>query len=77
MRTITYTETHCADCEFHKSQMVRSGRHPQYLHYCQHPKFENLRGFAGIIPAGELIGGRDIVPQWCPLTQADKEESRT
>lgn len=70
MKTYTYTETHCADCEYHKSVMVRHVRigENEYAHYCQHPSSLTEFEATGTMDLrGRWIGSKDIVPDWCPL----------
>ena len=79
MKTITYTETHCADCQFHKAILwkhVRVGKNT-YHHYCQHPQSltDSERSFLSNM-SGRWIGEKDIVPDWCPLLPQNKEEGR-
>lgn len=59
----------CSDCVYHKSQLWRSGRDPEYTHNCMHPdSMKQYRGHLG------NLNGSAVTPDWCPvLLQAKKQ----
>lgn len=65
-----YSETHCADCPFHVSQMVMHVRmgNNVYRHTCKHPTWSEWE----LRDGGRQIGKDDIVPDWCPLKTETK-----
>ena len=78
MKTYIYSETHCADCEFHKSVMwmhVRIGEN-KYNHYCQHPTMlTDFESTSVLELRGRWIGDEDIVPDWCPLLAQNQPDA--
>lgn len=72
--TWTHSRQSCMGCKWHEQAMMKSGLHPIYNHYCEHPLStgvsEKERG-----TKGKWIGQSDATPTWCPvLREKDKAE---
>jgi hypothetical protein len=57
----------CLGCKFHLARMVKSGRCPEYEHFCQHEKAKTVGVPSIEVPGkGIFIGDTDDTPLWCP-----------
>jgi hypothetical protein len=68
---IEYAFCSCQGCEFLKSEMLISGRNPEYTYRCLHPN--RLSDFIEMFSVAEQIQ----TPDWCPFLNketADEEE---
>lgn len=64
----------CIGCKWHKREMIRSGKNPEYLRHCTHPMWKDM-----IHPIWEGHGREieredDRTPGWCPVAGTDKTE---
>lgn len=56
----------CYGCDFHKSQLMVSGRNPKRSHNCEHPEFpERKTRYMGNLHENE--DGHVITPSDCPF----------
>lgn len=60
----------CTGCKRHTQELIKSGRHPTYYHYCQHP--QAWTALDGLIiddspRGGRFIGETKRTPTWCPV----------
>lgn len=58
----------CSGCKWHEQKMMKSGRDPEYWHYCQHPDTKFRDFIIQGEPDGCYIGKDDHTPPWCPVT---------
>jgi hypothetical protein len=67
----------CYGCDFHKSQLVKSGRDPEYSHNCTHPKFptppSHNRIFSGNLKQNE--DGHIVTPRDCPFIPKEERDT--
>lgn len=66
--TYTVSEETCFPCKYWRQILYKSGQHPIYHRYCDHPasQKDRINWFGG---RGRLISETsDLRPNWCPLT---------
>ena len=71
----------CYGCDFHKSQLVRSGRDPEYAHNCTHPEFKGVKPSFNRVFSGNLskdIDGHIKTPVgYCPFLKNERDTAGT
>ncbi len=73
------SQEYCFPCKYHVQAMMKSGQHPIYNMYCEHPDAEADRPDYPYPRGkhGKFIGENDENrPQWCPIRgnkQAEQE----
>lgn len=55
----------CIGCKYHKHELYKSGRHPEYIDYCINPNTELRMGKRYIDTIEEY--GVIPTPEWCPF----------
>lgn len=61
----------CSLCKYHDQRMYKSGRNPEYDHYCKHLDSPRSRLAFWLESGTAWIGKSDTTPKWCPyLTPA-------
>lgn len=64
-RKYTHSGMTCTSCDYHKSQMIHSGRNPKYSHRCTHPEIKQEHGIYAALH-GNLPEDAET-PDWCPF----------
>ncbi len=73
-RSYTVSEETCYPCKYWRQHLWKSGQHPVYYRYCQHPsqQEESIGAFGG---KGRFISdSSDERPDWCPIRGDAKAE---
>lgn len=67
----------CMGCCYHDQGMIKSGLHPIYWHYCNHPSNppEMMRGNI-FEDKGRFIGEGHATPSWCPVLNPPEQKSK-
>ncbi len=58
----------CDGCTYHKSKLMKSGKHPKYIHDCTHPDIPEMYKDSIFKVVGN-IGYNDNTPYWCPFVK--------
>jgi hypothetical protein len=58
----------CLGCTMHVQRMLKSGRDPEFEHFCKHPLVSTVNAaIVEVTGFGNYIGESDDTPAWCPV----------